>query len=370
MAGPAATTPGPTASIRPVVLVVDDDPAVLAALRALLAPRLEPLFAVETASSAEEALQLCADMSAESSPLAVVISDERMPGRQGTDLLVALRQSPVHRHGGRIIVTAYAGLESVKRAINDAQVVRYYPKPWDDDAQLLPAIGEILERFLSCSGLDGFLLAEPVTWESAGETILALRQAWWECLHLYGMSAHELEVVPPDFGDSEDSLARHVIAWRQSPKGRTAAASARLVPRGAGKWELSRVALSPNEADEPCETLLLRTAIAEAESAEAKSLHATVPWLRRPIYEAVGFTPVVASPEPQPEVPMTAALIARPSERVGAFALRFARERRLCACAQRSCPQQDYASERRGYWCPLDALEHRLPPGFPSGGAR
>src|SRR5215471_21636180 len=145
--------------IRPTFLVVDDDPGVLEALRVLLTPKLEPSYLVETAASAEEALDLVSSSSAVYRPLAAVISDERMPGRQGTDLLVALRQAPAHRDGGRIIITAYAGLESAKKAINEAEVARYYPKPWDDEKQLLPALAEILGRFARKRGLDECLVA-------------------------------------------------------------------------------------------------------------------------------------------------------------------------------------------------------------------
>jgi CheY-like chemotaxis protein len=108
--------------VQPLVMVVDDDPSVCEALGSLLAPRLEPFYRVETAASADEALELLsapADGHLQT-PVALVISDERMPGRSGTDLLIALRRHPLHRDGGRIIITAYAGLPSAERAINES----------------------------------------------------------------------------------------------------------------------------------------------------------------------------------------------------------------------------------------------------------
>jgi CheY-like chemotaxis protein/GNAT superfamily N-acetyltransferase len=376
--------------IRPLALVVDDDPAVLEALASLLAPRLEPMFRVETAASAEEALDLvgaapsiapesaaggvaptvaapAAASQVSATPVALVISDERMPGRSGTDLLVALRQHPAHRFGGRMIVTAYAGLASAKRAINEAEVDRYYPKPWDNERQLLPAVAGILRSFAERSGLDRFLLAHPVELAQDRAAILDLRRAWWEYLELMGMSAEEAGVEAPSFEEPADAEAVHVVAREVTPRARAAAACVRLVAAGGGTWTLDRLAFQPGFAREDVESLLVRAALLEARRQGAALVRTDAPALRREIYAALGFAEVERGTDAMGAVlmemkPAAAVALRGPFD---AFARRFDAESRLCSCAQVSCPGRDYAASRRGYFCPLDLVEGRLPEGFP-----
>jgi len=164
-------TTSPSSPVRtPLVLIVDDDPGVREALATLLTPRLEPVYRVESVDSGEEALELV-DGEGGVHPLALVITDERMPGLSGNDLLVALRKHPAHRHGGRILVTGYAGLPSAARAINEAEVDKYYAKPWDADGELLPAIGTILDRFARESGFDSFLVSATLPWPEARSNV-------------------------------------------------------------------------------------------------------------------------------------------------------------------------------------------------------
>jgi CheY-like chemotaxis protein len=358
----------PVDLIRPTVLVVDDQREVLDALQSLLAPRLEPLYRVETAASAEEALELVAANEPESTPIAAVISDEKMPGRSGTDLLIALRQSPAHRHGGRMIITAYAGLASAKKAINEAEVARYYPKPWDAEGKLLPALGEILESFARRRGLDRFLVAEPVNFTATREAIIDVRRAWWEYITLMGLSAAEAGVEEPAFIEAADAGSTHFIVTRRSPNESTAVASIRLEPgAGGGPATLAGLAFRPEEANQATESLLLRAALLHARHMGTGRVRVDAPVLRRDVYEALGFAAAGALSETSPAVAMDV----QPSEAkaldgpMRAFETRWSAESRLCECAQVSCPSHDYAAARRGYFCPLDLAEGRLPAAFP-----
>jgi hypothetical protein len=298
-----------------------------------------------------------------------VISDERMPGRSGTDLLVALRQSPAHRDGGRIIVTAYAGLESAKRAINDAEVARYYPKPWDADGKLLPAVGEILARFAERRGLDRFFVVGPVEFAAHRAEIEAVRRAWWEYVALLGMSAADAGVAEPAFADAMDADAIHLMLREVSPRASVVAAAVRVrLDRDRG-WLLDAVVFLPELASEAVEILLIRGAILAAAAKRASPLRADVPILRRDVYTTLGFR----SPGPPAEPgAATATMELLPSDdaRIGpdrTYRLRYERESRLCACLQTECPARDYAAARRGYLCPLDLMEGRVPEGFPTG---
>jgi diguanylate cyclase (GGDEF)-like protein/PAS domain S-box-containing protein len=123
MAPQTADQPSPSrsASSRPPrVLVVDDEPQILIALRDLL----EPDFDVVSTDQPEKALRI-----AEQDPeMAVVLSDQRMPGMTGDELLARLEQ---HSSASRILCTGYADLQAVVRSVNEGKIFAYVTKPWD-----------------------------------------------------------------------------------------------------------------------------------------------------------------------------------------------------------------------------------------------
>ena len=112
---------GHPADREPVVLCIDDDAGVLAALRSLM--RSEP-YEVVTAASAAQGLALL-----RARPVEVVVADERMPGIGGCELLAEVRQR--WPWIGRIILTAHPGYSVVVRGFR-AGVDVLLPKPWDD----------------------------------------------------------------------------------------------------------------------------------------------------------------------------------------------------------------------------------------------
>ena len=75
-----------------MLLVVDDDPQVLAAVRRDLRSRYRESYTVISASSGEEALATIRELKARGDSLAIVISDQRMPGMQGTEVLAQSRE--------------------------------------------------------------------------------------------------------------------------------------------------------------------------------------------------------------------------------------------------------------------------------------
>jgi DNA-binding NtrC family response regulator len=116
------TTDPHSAPLRePVVLCVDDDAQVLAALRRVL--RHEP-YAVLTAPSAAQALAAL-----RSRPVEVVVSDERMPDAGGCELLAEVGQR--WPWIGRLILTAHLDHSVAIRGFR-AGVDILFPKPWDD----------------------------------------------------------------------------------------------------------------------------------------------------------------------------------------------------------------------------------------------
>ena len=82
-------------------------------------------FKIFTAISGEEGL----DIFEKHPEITLLVSDQRMPGMSGVDFLNAckhLNSKPI-----RIIITGYADLESTINAINEAEIYRFIPKPWE-----------------------------------------------------------------------------------------------------------------------------------------------------------------------------------------------------------------------------------------------
>jgi len=130
---------------KPIILVVDDDPQVLAALRRDLRGQYSKKnFTVIGASSGEEAITTIRELKARGDELALVLTDQRMPGMQGTEVLSGtLDIYPLAR---RLLVTAYSDIDAAVRAINDAHINHYLAKPWDPPEEMLfPVVDDQLD---------------------------------------------------------------------------------------------------------------------------------------------------------------------------------------------------------------------------------
>jgi response regulator RpfG family c-di-GMP phosphodiesterase len=83
-------------------------------------------FTILTAESAKEGLELLSQH-----PVAVVLSDQKMPGIEGVEFLRRVRE--LDSRTLRILVTAYADAKILGAAINDGNIYRYLAKPWEPD---------------------------------------------------------------------------------------------------------------------------------------------------------------------------------------------------------------------------------------------
>jgi len=105
-----------------LVMLVDDESNVLSALTRAL---IDEPFDIITASSGNEALELM-----EGKTIKAIVSDERMVGMQGSELLAEVkRRSP---ETVRILLTGHATLDAAMRAVNVGEIYRFFLKPWDD----------------------------------------------------------------------------------------------------------------------------------------------------------------------------------------------------------------------------------------------
>ncbi|MFY0665233.1 MAG: response regulator [Natronospirillum sp.] len=118
------------------VLVVDDDAATVRAIMRLL--HSQP-YASYSASEGAAALSLL-----EQENIGVILSDQRMPGLSGNDLLRVARSR--HPLVTRIILSGYQEAEAAISAVNEAHVYKILFKPWDDD-DLLATISKGLELY-------------------------------------------------------------------------------------------------------------------------------------------------------------------------------------------------------------------------------
>ncbi|MCQ8182406.1 EAL domain-containing protein [Methylomonas sp. SURF-1] len=108
---------------KATILLVDDEPNILSALRRCLR---RDGYEILTAGSGEEVLELLAN-----NPVMVILSDQRMPGMSGTEFLS--RVKVMHPRMVRMILSGYADVTSITEAINKGEIYRYQTKPWDDD---------------------------------------------------------------------------------------------------------------------------------------------------------------------------------------------------------------------------------------------
>ena len=124
------------------ILIVDDDEAILKALRRLLA--LTPLaignasrkIAVDCFSSPQLALE-----KARHTPYDLVLCDYRMPVMNGVAFLKQFRE--IQPEAARLILSGYADLNGLIEAINAAGISRFISKPWND-YELVATLGQVL----------------------------------------------------------------------------------------------------------------------------------------------------------------------------------------------------------------------------------
>jgi len=109
--------------VHPKLLIVDDEEAILETMTFTFGDDYEVL----TASSASSALELLE----RDGPVAVVVSDQRMPQMTGVEFLAKVYE--MHPATVRIILTGFADMDAIIGSINDGHVYAYITKPWEPD---------------------------------------------------------------------------------------------------------------------------------------------------------------------------------------------------------------------------------------------
>jgi len=153
----AAAVPAVDRRAHPI-LVVDDEPEILRTFE--FNYRRE--FTILTAPDVAAAVAILRE-----TDVALVVADQRMPRRNGIDLLAEARA--LRPDARRIILTGYTDMETLVRGVNEGEIFRYVTKPWDSEAL----------RAVLAQAIDGFVAAR------AGSAEAARLQAENERLHDY-----------------------------------------------------------------------------------------------------------------------------------------------------------------------------------------
>lgn len=118
-----------------LVLIVDDEPINLMMLQKVLRAK----FSVKTAGSGQEALAIL-----KREAVSLLITDQRMPGMTGTDLM---RQSRlIDPNMFCILMTAESDMDTLMKAIVESGALRVINKPWDP-AKILMQVEDALEKY-------------------------------------------------------------------------------------------------------------------------------------------------------------------------------------------------------------------------------
>ena len=156
-AGAMAIAPQRAADPRPRVLFVDDEARIVTGLRALFRHQYN-VFVSDNGADALEQVKKHA--------IQVVVSDQRMPGMTGVELLRHVKeQAP---NAVRILLTGYTDLAALVGSINEGEIFRFVRKPWDND-ELRRTLAEAAKM---AAELEGAQAAPPEATRTAGSLLV------------------------------------------------------------------------------------------------------------------------------------------------------------------------------------------------------
>ena len=168
---------------RPAIVVVDDEPVVLAAVSRDLRRGFGERYRIVRAGSGQEALEALRELARRGEQVALLVADQRMPGMEGTDYLVRARE--IVPTAKRVLLTAYADTEAAIQAINEVSLDYYLLKPWDPpEEELFPVVQDLLTGWEAGAAL-----------ESGGVRLIG---------HRFSRASHDLR----------DFLARNLVPAR------------------------------------------------------------------------------------------------------------------------------------------------------------
>lgn len=140
------------------ILFVDDEERIIRSVSTLFRP--DDDLVIHTAVSADEAIYLTKKF-----PIQVIVSDQRMPGMTGVELLKEVRRLSPNTMG--ILLTGYAELGDIVGSINESEIFRYLTKPWKND--------DLKETVYKALGIAGKLFGIGATQTSVATTVASAK---------------------------------------------------------------------------------------------------------------------------------------------------------------------------------------------------
>src|SRR4051812_9056420 len=133
---------------KPVILAVDDDPAVLSAIDRDLRQHYRTDYRVIKAGSASEGFDTATELAKRNVPISLFLVDQRMPGMSGMELL--RKVITLHPNARKVLLTAYADTDAAIAGINEIALDHYLMKPWNPPEQrLYPVLDDLLSEWQS-----------------------------------------------------------------------------------------------------------------------------------------------------------------------------------------------------------------------------
>jgi thioredoxin reductase (NADPH) len=134
--------------MKPVLLIVDDDPQVLQAVGIDLRHKYGDRFRVLKADSGTTALDILKQLKLRNEPPALFLVDQRMPNMTGVEFLEEAMK--IFPDAKRVLLTAYADTDAAIKSINSAKIDFYLMKPWEPpEENLFPVVDDLLDDWMA-----------------------------------------------------------------------------------------------------------------------------------------------------------------------------------------------------------------------------
>lgn len=192
---------------KPVILTLDDEPAVLNAIERDLRQKYGRDYRILKADTGAAALDALTQLQARGEIAALFLVDQRMPTMSGTQFLEQARA--IFPDAKKVLLTAYADTQAAIQSINQIGLDYYLMKPWDPPSEnLYPVLDDLLDEWKANAKLpyEGIRVAGA----------------------LWSPQSHEVK----------DFLARHLIAYQWLDVDNDDAARALVETNSPGKMRL------------------------------------------------------------------------------------------------------------------------------------
>lgn len=134
----------------PFIIIIDDDIQVLRALQRDVNKQYAKHYRTAAIPSGAEALELISELKLTSEDVALLISDQRMPGMDGVTFLE--KAKAIYPAAKLILLTAYSDINVAIKAINDIRLDYYLLKPWSPaEEKLYPVVDDLLDDWHAIS---------------------------------------------------------------------------------------------------------------------------------------------------------------------------------------------------------------------------